>query len=220
MSRPLVVFDLDHTLISVDSSSLWSRYLVRHGIATASNFLQSEEELMAAYARGEMDIQNYVTVIMKPLEKIPINQVDDIVVDFVDSDIMPRVYPQAWQLIQSLQQQEQKILIISASVSLLVRAIASRLAITDAIGIDVIIKDGYYSDRINGVASYQQGKVTRLQQWLKDNPDYSGELTFYTDSINDLPLCQHANVVFVVNPCQRLAQAANRGHWPVLAWQH
>lgn len=220
MSHPLFVFDLDHTLISVDSSSLWNRYLVQHSIATQTNFLQSEEELMSIYASGNMDIQHYVSTIMKPLENISVVEEDNIVENFVEREIVPKIYPQARQLIQSLQQQGQKLLIISASVSLLVRAIAKRLTIDHAIGIDVTIINGCYSGIIHGVASYQQGKITCLQQWLKNHSDYDGKLTFYTDSINDLPLCQYADAIFLVNPCERLAQAGIIYNWPVLHWQH
>ncbi|MBE8924164.1 HAD-IB family hydrolase, partial [Escherichia coli] len=46
-----------------------------------------------------------------------------------------------------------------------------------------------------------------------------GEVTFYTDSINDLPLCLHADRVRLVNPCPQL-QAAGAGYgWPVLSWR-
>ncbi len=59
--------------------------------------------------------------------------------------------------------------------------------------------DGGYSGEITGIPSYQQGKVARLAQWREAHPQYDGEVTFYTDSINDLPLCLHADRVRLVN---------------------
>lgn len=110
-------------------------------------------------------------------------------------------------------------LIISASVSLLVQAVAAALEIDQALGIDVEMVDGGYSGVIAGIPSYQQGKVARLAQWREAHPQYDGEVTFYTDSINDLPLCLHADRVRLVNPRPQL-QAAGAGYgWPVLSWR-
>ncbi len=132
---------------------------------------------------------------------------------------MPRVYPQAWDLLQTLRAQGEQMLVISASVSLLVQAVASALGIEQALGIDVEMADGGYSGVIAGTPSYQQGKVVRLAAWQKARPHESGEVTFYTDSINDLPLCLHADHVRLVNPCPQLA-AVNASHnWPVLEWR-
>lgn len=58
-------------------------------------------------------------------------------------------------------------LVISASVTLLVQAIAAELGIEQALGIDVEMADGGYSGVIAGTPSYQQGKVTRLAQWRR-----------------------------------------------------
>ncbi len=110
-------------------------------------------------------------------------------------------------------------LIISASVSLLVNAIAPALGIEHAIGVDVKIKNGCYSGEIDGTPSYQQGKITCLENFLARHPHYDGEIIFYTDSINDLPLCQRADRVYLVNPCQKLAAHGEVMGWPVLNWQ-
>lgn len=119
--------------------------------------------------------------------------------------ILPRVYPQAWELIRRLRAEGEQMLIISASVSLLVQAVAAALEIDQALGIDVAMVDGGYSGEITGIPSYQQGKVARLAQWREAHPEYDGEVTFYTDSINDLPLCLHADRVRLVNPLSAAA---------------
>ena len=129
------------------------------------------------------------------------------------------MYPQAWDLIRTLQAKGEQMLVISASVSLLVQAVAAQLGIEQALGIDVEMADGGYSGVIAGTPSYQQGKVVRLAQWQQAHPEYSGEVTFYTDSINDLPLCLHADRVRLVNPCPQLAAANAQHQWPVLAWR-
>lgn len=219
MPQPLYVFDLDNTLIAGDSSTFWSRYLVREGLASDGEYLLHEERLMQDYARGEMDLHEYVALTMSPLATMPIAEVERHVACCVATDIVPRIYPQALTLIKALQAQNQPMLIISASVSLLVKAIAPLLGIEHAIGVEVKTDNGCYTGVIAGTPSYQQGKIACLKSFLARHPHFGGALTFYTDSINDLPLCEYADHVFMVNPCRQLAAQGALRRWPLLNWQ-
>lgn len=219
MGKTLTIFDLDNTLIKGDSSTLWSRFMVREGWVNDPDYLAREAMLMDDYDRGEMNIADYVALIQAPLIGVAKRDVDALLARCVRDEIMPRVYPQAWNLIRTLQAKGEQMLVISASVSLLVQAVAAQLGIEQALGIDVEMADGGYSGVIAGTPSYQQGKVVRLAQWQQAHPEYSGEVTFYTDSINDLPLCLHADRVRLVNPCPQLAAANAQHQWPVLAWR-
>ncbi|ATF95099.1 HAD family hydrolase [Cedecea neteri] len=218
MSNPLYVFDLDHTLIDADCSTLWSRFLSREGLIKDPDYLAKEHKLMLDYQRGEMNIHEYVGVTLAPLAGMTIADVDTLVARCVETDVLPMVYPAAKRLIEQLHAQGQQMMIISASVSLLVKAIAPKLGIEHAIGIDLVTGNNAYTSVISGVPSYQAGKITRLKEWLQVNPEYSGELTFYTDSINDLPLCLEADKVLMVNPCQKLAAQGTRYGWQTLNW--
>ena len=63
MGNSLTIFDLDNTLIQGDSSTVWSQFMVREGLATQKGYLAREERLMADYDRGEMNIADYVALI-------------------------------------------------------------------------------------------------------------------------------------------------------------
>ena len=219
MSKTLTIFDLDNTLIKGDSSTVWSRFMVREGWVNDPGYLAREAMLMDDYDRGEMNIADYVALIQAPLIGVPKQEVDSLLVRCVREEIVPRVYPQAWDLIRTLQARGEQMLVISASVSLLVQAVAAELGIEQALGIDVEMADGGYTGVIAGTPSYQQGKVVRLAQWRQAHPEYSGEVTFYTDSINDMPLCLHADHVRLVNPCSQLVAVNAEHQWPVLEWR-
>ena len=219
MGKTLTIFDLDNTLIKGDRSTLWSRFMVREGWVNDADYLAREAMLMDDYDRGEMNIADYVALIQAPLVGVAKQDVDALLARCVREEILPRVYPQAWDLIRTLQAKGEQILVISASVSLLVQAVAAQLGIEQALGIDVEMVDGGYSGVIAGTPSYQQGKVVRLEQWLAAHPACSGVVTFYTDSINDLPLCLRADRVRLVNPCPQLTAANAQHQWPVLTWR-
>ncbi len=218
MSHLLYVFDMDETLINADCSMLWNAFLVEKGIATEPNFLEEDQRLMGLYAQGELDMEDYLAFAMAPITHLPIAEVHQLVEECLNSHVMPTLFQSASSLLEQLKRDGIDILIISASVSFLVEAVARRLGLTQALGIDIVEKEGCYSAQISGVPSYREGKVTRLEAWVKQQPKSYSEVHFYTDSINDLPLCEYADYAYLVNPCPQLAEFSHRENWTVLNW--
>lgn len=218
MSTPLYVFDMDETLVSGDCAMIWNEFLVETGIVTQADFLEQDQELMALYAKGEMDMQDYLAFSIAPLASLPTSDVATLVDQCVERDIMPKVFPQALSLINQLKRHHIEMVVVSASVSFIVEAVAKKLGIAHAIGIDLAEYQGCYSPKMIGTPSYREGKVIRLEQWLAAQDQSFTEVHFYTDSINDLPLCEYADHAYLVNPCKQLSQYAHQDQWQVLSW--
>ena len=88
MGNTLTIFDLDNTLIQGDSSTVWSQFMVREGLATQKGYLAREARLMADYDRGEMNIADYVALI-RAAGGIPKSDVDALVARCVREAILP-----------------------------------------------------------------------------------------------------------------------------------
>jgi len=218
MPTPLYVFDMDDTLIDGDCAMIWSEYLADKGIASDPDFVAQDRLIMSRYASGEMDMEDYLDFAMQPLLTLPTEQVQRLADDCVATRIVPRLFPQAKALIKQLTDERIQMLIISASVSFLVKAVARKIGVAEAMGIDMVIEKNHYTTHIWGTPTYREGKVTRLNEWLAERPQYVGQVHFFTDSINDLPLCLHADFTYLVNPCTRLIQYAQPQQWPILKW--
>lgn len=177
MSNAVTIFDLDNTLIKGDSSTLWSQFMVREGWVSDPEYLAREALLMADYDRGEMNIADYVALIQAPLIGIPVRRWIRWWRDSCAKGVAAGL-PAGMGRYSDPTGAREKMLVISASVTLLVQAIAAELGIEQALGIDVEMADGGYSGVIAGTPSYQQGKVTRTAQWREAHPDYTGEVTF------------------------------------------
>ncbi|OEE14936.1 HAD family hydrolase [Aliivibrio fischeri] len=218
MTHPLYIFDLDETLINGDCAMIWNEFLVDKGIVTTPDFLEEDKRLMTLYSRGLMDMEDYLTFAMFPLKNIPTDQVEVLVEECVKQHILPLLFPEAKILINQLKADNVDMIVISASVSFLVKIVAKNIGIEHAIGIDLKEKDGCYTRHILGVPSYREGKVSRLTEWLNGGDKTYSALHFYTDSINDLPLCLYADHTYLVNPCEQLAVYSKKKNWPILAW--
>jgi HAD superfamily hydrolase (TIGR01490 family) len=218
MSKPLYVFDMDETLVNGDAAMMWNEFLVEKGIASDASFVEEDQRLMGLYTQGKLDMEDYLTFAMQPLADMTTQQVNALVEECVDTKVLPNLFKQTLPLIEQLKRDEIDMLIISASVTFLVEVVGRKLGIPEVLGIDLVEKQGRYTSKIEGVPSYREGKVTRLEQWIAVQPTTYSEIHFYTDSINDLPLCEYADYAYLVNPCPRLQALADRPNWQILNW--
>ncbi|MFC5080439.1 haloacid dehalogenase-like hydrolase [Vibrio thalassae] len=218
MSKPLYVFDMDETLFDADCAVLWNEFLVEQGIAMQPDFLEQDKRLMALYADGKMDMEDYLEFSIAPLTHAPTERVQQWVEQCIDEKILSRLFPQARALLADLKRDDIHTIIISASVSFLVEAIAKRLGINVAMGIDLELEQNSFTAKIKGIATYREGKVAKLAQWLSEQDNSYTEIHFYTDSINDRPLCEFADYAYLVNPCPALKALGEKQGWKQLKW--
>lgn len=218
MTKPLYVFDLDETLIKADSAMIWNEFLVEKGIVDDASFLTEDQRLMALYSQGKLDMDDYLKFAMAPITHLSLGEVEKLVNECVDKWIAPKQFQQSIPLLEQLNKQGVDTLIISATVSFIVEAVARHLGVEQSMGIELVTEDDRYTAKVSGVPSYREGKVTRLEQWLSAKDETYSEIHFYTDSINDLPLCERADYAYLVNPCPRLKAIADRPNWTILHW--
>ncbi|SJL82450.1 HAD family hydrolase [Vibrio palustris] len=220
MPNALHVFDMDETLINADCTMVWHQFLVDKGFAS-HQFIEEDQRLMALYAQGKLDINEYLQFSLSPISHLSKVWLRALIEECIDKHIISTQFPESVRLIDSLKQDNVDILIISASAAFLIEPLAQRMGIKHAIGVDLVDDGQYYHAQISGTPSYREGKVTRLQQWQNKQTKTYHELHFYTDSINDLPLCEYADYVYLVNPCSRLKRyftERHLPHWTVLNW--
>ena len=71
-----------------------------------------------------------------------------------------------------------------------------------------------------GTPSFQQGKITRLNEWLAERGEKLndfGTTWFYSDSHNDLPLMKLVDKPVAVNPDSVLEAYAKGQDWPIIS---
>ncbi|EJD6377160.1 MULTISPECIES: HAD family hydrolase [Providencia] len=218
MQNKLAIFDLDDTLIQGDSSVLWTQYLWDRQIINDPQFVEADKAMMAQYNAGTLDMPTYLRFNLQTLANVKTEQVDIWLDDFVQSVILPRIYPEAIRTIANYRAKRIPIIVISATVSFIVKKIADQLNTDVAMGIDIKQQNGCYTTEIDGIPTFKEGKVKRLLDWIRHQPITDAYVYFYTDSANDLPMCQFADETFIINGDPRLLQAANENHWPQYQW--
>lgn len=215
----LAIFDLDDTLIDGNSPSLWSAHLAQLGWVDPGSFLPGEQALVSAYAKGQASLEEYLAYSLQPLVGRSAEEVAFVAAPFVEDVIEPLIFNDAMRCIARHRAAGDRILIISATQTFLVNAIAERLGVNEVIGTDLALAHGFYNGAIDGIAAARAGKVAKLQQWLLQQEESAQGAHFYSDSHNDLPLLEHIEHAHAVNPDPLLRSRAEELGWDILQWR-
>lgn len=213
----LAIFDLDHTLLSGDSDHTWGQFLVDKKIVDPGHYEKQNDYFYEQYKAGALDIQEYLTFVLKPLTENPLATMLTLRDEFVQDRIKPLITQKALDLIAKHRQAGDDLLIITATNAFITRPIATLLGFEDLIAPEPEIIDGKYTGGITGIPSFHQGKVTRLEMWLAEKELNLDGAFFYSDSHNDLPLLNLVDNPVAVDSDDILTATAKRNGWPIMS---
>ena len=213
---PLALFDLDNTLLAGDSDYAWGEFLVHENKVDPNHYARMNEQFYEDYQQGKLDIFEYLRFALAPLAALEPQELVDLHRKFMNDVISKMWLPAAEALVEQHRAAGDRLMVISATNRFIVEPICHRFGINEIIATEPEQIEGRYTGQVVGVPSYQQGKVTRLQNWLEENDEILAGSSFYSDSINDLPLLEVVEKPVAVNPDKLLLAEANQRDWPVL----
>lgn len=215
----LALFDLDYTLLPIDSDHTWSSFLGKIGVIDGDEHNRRNDEFFRQYKAGTLVIEEFLAFQLRPLAQHPRAQLDQWHQQFMVDCIIPHLHDSARDLIDKHRQAGDLIAIITASNEFVTRPIADAFNIEHLMAIQLEQQNNQYTGRHTGIPSFREGKVTRLNQWLEGRNqqlDQFEKSWFYSDSINDLPLLEVVTDPVAVNPDEALTSIANKRGWPTL----
>ena len=217
MSKPaLVIFDLDNTILNGDSDYAMINYLV-HTQALDESAGKQNQIFIEDYQRGELDFDAYTTFALSAYIGMTRTEINEYMRPFVTKVIEPMINTLALKIIHDHGDGGDTILLASATNELIVQPIAKRLDIQNVIGTQV----KFINDKCTGEyippSALGEGKLQLVQQWMQKNnfDDFSGA-TFYSDSINDLPLLEAVDFPKAVNPDAMLEKISLERGWEII----
>mgnify|MGYP000317091530 FL=1 len=215
----LALFDLDHTLLPIDSDHTWGVFTTELGWNDPAVFSQRNDEFYAHYQAGTLDIHDYVRFATQAARERGAAEAARAHDRYMDEVIRPRITPEALALVRSHQHAGDTVMIVTATNEFVTRPIAQAFGVHELIAVE-LERDatGWITGEIQGTPSFREGKVTRVAQWLaQQGLDWDDvEMSFYSDSMNDLPLLEKAHHPVATNPDARLRQLATERGWRIL----
>lgn len=212
----LAIFDLDNTLIGGDSDTSWGDYLCSKGIVDIEEHTQRHADYYQDYLDGKLDIMDFLSFQLEILSQHDMPTLEAWRQGYLSELIEPMLLPKALALVEHHRQQGHQLLIITATNRFITEPIAKMFGIDELIATDPEVVDGRYTGKVEGVPSFAEGKVTRLEAWLAGSDDSLEGSWFYSDSRNDIPLLEQVENAVAVDADDALKAHAEKRGWKIM----
>lgn len=219
----LALFDLDHTLLPIDSDYAWGVFTTTIGWTDPIDFSRRNDEFFAHYKAGTLDIHDYVRFATDALRRHGAVEAQAAHAQFMSSVVQPAIKPQALALVRQHQLAGDAVVIVTATNEFVTRPIAQAFGVQELIAVELERDSAaggsaWITGEIKGTPSAREGKVARVAQWLAERELAWADVesTFYTDSINDLSLLEKVNHPVATNPDEHLRALASERGWRIL----
>jgi len=216
----LALFDLDNTLLAGDSDFQWGQFLIEEGLLERETHEAKNLQFYEDYKAGNLDIYAFVEFQFKPLMERSRAELDELHERYMERKVLPMMTEKAKALVEQHRANGDLMLIITATNTFVTNPIAKAFGIDHLIGTIPEEVNGEFTGKVTGTPSFQQGKVTRLNEWLAERGQTLADFEttwFYSDSHNDLPLMKLVNKPIAVDPDPTLKAYAEANNWPVVS---
>jgi HAD superfamily hydrolase (TIGR01490 family) len=218
--RRVALFDLDRTLIPLDSDQQWGVFTCSIGWNDTSNFLAQNERFHQNYCEGTLNLAEYIRFNTQAIRDRGKKESMKAREQFISEVIRKAIRPEALDLVRKHRESGDLIAIVTATNRFVVEPICALFGVDEIIAVELIVDEnsGWYNGEIDGIPSLKEGKVTRTAEWLATK-GLSWDLiesTFYSDSHNDISLLDRVNRPIATNPDPTLRAVAQQRHWEIL----
>jgi len=216
---PLALFDLDNTLLSNDSDFLWGSFLVEEGLVDKESYDKANRRFYAEYEQGTLDIFEFLAFSLQPLTQYSMKKLNTLHRQFMQKYIVPTMNEKGKTQIKHHRDKGDTIVIITATNRFVTQPIADAFMVDHLIATDPEIVNGKYTGNVAGTPCFQEGKITRLNEWLEKNTYDLQNSVFYSDSHNDLPLLEKVTTAIAVDPDDQLKATALERNWEIRSFR-
>ena len=214
----IAFFDLDQTLIAVNSARMWIRREVALGHISKSQALRAAAWLVQ-YELGFASVEEAVGRAIAALAGTRSADIKERTSSFYERQVRPLFRPGALAEVASRRQSADRLVLLTSSSNYMAELVAEELELhgmlCNHLEVDAA---GFHTGRTVGPICFGVGKLTHaLAEAGRHGVDLS-ECSFFTDSFADLPVLEQVGRAVAVNPDPRLKRVAKSRGWEVVDW--
>lgn len=215
MFRAISAFDLDHTLLSANSSYCFGRYLcAKKHLPPQTLFF-----IISCHFRYSLGLLPIVALHQKAFQRLffgrSISQVNEWVNEFLDAHLARLLYRPAVEQLQQAQQDGHLTVILSSSPEILVKPIAARLNVPVWHATQYAVdKEHRFCHILRLMLGDDKARI--LQEMRQEQGVAVQDVYAYSDSHLDLPFLQAAGHPIGVKPNRQLRAICRKNRWSIL----
>lgn len=214
---PAAFFDLDGTLLTVNSGKLWIRRERQEGRLTLKQMAQAAF-YMIGYRFGVIDMESAMDKALGTVQGLREEEVRGWTEEWYEREVKRHAAPGAWPVLAEHREAGLPLVLLTSSSPYEARMATEHFGLEHTLSTSYEVHDGRFTGRAERPICYGAGKVTIAEAFAAEHGLDLDESYFYTDSITDLPMLERVAHPRVVAPDPRLRREALRRGWPVLDW--
>ena len=133
----LALFDLDNTLLPIDSDYAWGEFSQQIGWTDPVSFKARNDQFYADYQSGVLDIHEYVRFATDAVRLKGPEQAEMAHRQFMNEIILPAVKPSAMALVKQHQAAGDHVMIVTATNEFVTRPIAQAFGVSELIAVEL-----------------------------------------------------------------------------------
>ncbi len=213
----LALFDLDRTVISVNSATGWIKREVRLGYLKRRHAVRGAWEIgkyQMGWSRMEQAIEDAVRMLAGEEEAALMART----MDFWQEEVAGTIRPGAAAAIRAHADAGDHVVLLTSSSNYMCQAVSGALPFVDWGCNRFEVVDARFTGEVVRPLCYAEGKVAHAQRMAEDSGLPLEEAVFYTDSYSDLAALEAVGEPVVVHPDPRLARHARKRGWRIEDW--
>ncbi|MBX3028364.1 HAD family hydrolase [bacterium] len=219
MAAPRIAFfDLDKTLISRNSATLWIRAEMADGRLSRLRALHAFTYVVR-YSLGLVEIEDTIRRSVTTIAGQREAEMARRAVDFYRARVRPIFRPGGRAVLDAHRAAGDRLVLLTSSSSYVAEQVTRDLALDDYLCSRFEVDaDGCYTGRLIEPLCYGRGKLELARRCAAAHGVGLEACAFYTDSIADLPMLEAVGEPAAVHPDPKLRRLARQRGWPVLDW--
>jgi HAD superfamily hydrolase (TIGR01490 family) len=209
-------FDMDNTLLRVETGMSWVRFLRRRG-ELPRQMLVKAVYWSTLYKLAVLDME---TVFARLVEDLRGDSEAEMIAKsdiWYRSDVESQVAPAARVAVEHHRQAGHLVVLATGSTQYAARPVARGMGIDHVLSSVLEVEAGAFTGKARALC-FGHHKVGLAEAWAADHGVDLARSYFYSDSYNDRPLLERVGTAVAVNPDARLLRLARRRGWRVHRW--
>ncbi len=209
-------FDMDRTLLSVDSAMSWTKFLYKRGELPKA-MLAKALYWSTLYKLAVLDMESVFSRLCLDLQGGSEADMIDKCSQWYQQDVETHVAPAGRVAIEHHRHLGHTVVLATGSTSYAATPVAKAVGIEHVLSSRLEVEAGMFTGRASALC-FGRHKVALAERWATGHGIDLSRSYFYSDSYNDLPMLERVGHPVAVNPDARLLRHARQRRWPVQRW--
>jgi len=211
-------FDLDLTLLSVNSGASWVHRERRLGRISNRQMGQAYLRFIL-YRLSLIDMDEAMRLALAQYKGMAEQTLDDETTAWYEAEIAATAAPGAWPVLEEHRGKGHQLVLLTTSSPYESAAAKKQFGLDHALSSRYEVADGLLTGEFIPPLCYGPGKVTVAERHAAEHGIDLDVSYFYSDSYSDHPMLERVGHPFAVNPDLRLKRYAKKKGWPILDWR-